>query len=102
MTEVSGSDFSLMYQIQLVTYKVLNIYIYNHCIKKFYCHCYNSSLQFNKENAHRLEKCPLSANKLGLNAYDLINPLNFIKFQSDFTSTAFMPEKNIGSLPNNK
>lgn len=70
--------------------------------KKFCCHQYNSILRFNKEKAHRLEKCPLTANKLGLNAYDLINSLNFIKFHSSFASTACMPEKHAGSLPNNK
>lgn len=43
---------------------------------KFYCHCYSSSLQFNKGKAHGLEKCPLTANKLGLNAYDLINSIS--------------------------
>ena len=72
--------------------------IYNHFIK-FCCHWYNSSLQFNKEKAHRLEKCPLTANKLGLNAYDLINVL---KFHSGFAAVACTPEKRTGSLPNNK
>lgn len=75
--------------------------MYNHFIK-FYCHRYNNALQFNKEKAHRLQKCPLTANKLGLNACDLINSLNFIKFHSGFAPTACMPEKHTGSLPNNK